>query len=67
MSTPLKIKGYAIAASDSGVWVADVLGRDVIRVEPASGAVGATIAVGGQPSAIAIAPEGSIWVTIQGP
>jgi streptogramin lyase len=71
--------GGSIATFDTGgsstnltvgadtVWVVDTTGRMVRSIDPATGAVLATIPVGGHPNSIAIGPDGSAWVTIQAP
>ncbi len=56
-----------VAATDQSVWVVDVLHATVASVDPASGERVASVRVGGHPAGIAIAPDGSAWVTIQGP
>ena len=56
-----------IAASRDSLWAADGLARRVLRVHPDTGKTLATVPVGGRPSGMAIAPDGSIWVTIQAP
>lgn len=57
----------AIAAGDSSIWAAHALSRTIARFDPATGKRVATIPVGGQPADVAIASDGSVWVTIQGP
>lgn len=56
-----------LAAGPSSIWVADSLGRTVRAVDPKTGAVRSTVNVGGRPAGVAIAPDGSVWVTIQAP
>ena len=59
----LDIRGRAIAANDDGVWIADAIGDVVIRIDPRTRGVQATIALpaGSGPSAIA-ATDGAVWV-----
>jgi len=57
----------AVAADEHDVWAADLLHATIAKIDPASGATLATLKVGGRPAGIAIAPDGSIWVSIQGP
>jgi class 3 adenylate cyclase len=57
----------AIAADRDTVWATDLLGARVIRVDAATGDVTARIPVGGRPAGVAIGPDGSVWVTLQGP
>jgi class 3 adenylate cyclase/streptogramin lyase len=67
LSGPAMGAKTGIAASAEGVWVVDLLARHAIRVDPSTGAVVVVVPVGGQPSAVAIAPDGSVWVTLQAP
>jgi YVTN family beta-propeller protein len=48
----------ALAAGDGAVWLAE---NKVLRVDPATNAVTATIEVGSQPEGIAVSP-GAVWV-----
>jgi class 3 adenylate cyclase/streptogramin lyase len=57
----------AVAADEHVVWAADLLHATIAKVDPASGLTLTTIKVGGRPAGIAIAPDGSVWVSIQGP
>jgi YVTN family beta-propeller protein len=52
----------AIASGGGAVWVADRLDDVVLRIDPATGAVGAPYPVGRAPGAIAYG-AGSVWVT----
>jgi class 3 adenylate cyclase len=57
----------AIAAGDSSVWAAHALSRSLERFDPSTGKRIATIPVGGRPADVAVASDGFVWVTIQGP
>ena len=48
-----------------GVWVANTLDDTVVRLDPESRTVEATIAVGRQPSGLAVTP-GAVWVANAG-
>ncbi len=66
-SYPVGGSNVDLAAGPSSIWVADSLGRTVRAVDPKTGTVTGAIKVGGRPAGVAIAPDGSIWVTIQAP
>jgi YVTN family beta-propeller protein len=53
------------AAGDGGVWVSVVPDDVVVRVDPATDTVAATIPVGRQPEGIAVTP-GAVWVANRG-
>jgi streptogramin lyase len=55
-----------IAADENGVWVVNKLDRNVMRLDPATGNVDATIELGNEPQRIA-AGSGSVWVTVRAP
>ena len=57
----------SISASEDSVWVADGEATRVLRVDADTGNAVASVAVGGRPADVAIAPDGSVWVTIQAP
>ncbi len=67
--TTFDIGGHAtaLAVDATTVWAADLLGSAVRRVDAGNGTVLATLKVGGRPAGVAIAPDGSVWVTIQAP
>ncbi len=46
---------------DAPIWVTNPLDRTLLRIDPLSGAVAATILIEGQPD-IAVAGEGAVWV-----
>jgi class 3 adenylate cyclase len=54
----------AIAADPSGVYVATGDGHQVLQIDPSSLAVLRTIDVGGRADGVAVAPDGSVWVTV---
>ena len=54
----------AIAADASGVYVANGDGHQVLELDPSSLAVVRTIDVGGRAAGVAVAPDGSVWVTV---
>jgi YVTN family beta-propeller protein len=51
-----------IAIGDGALWVADTIGAELLRVDPASGETEA-VALAGQPSGVAFTPNG-VWVTV---
>ncbi len=53
-----------IAVDASGVYVANGDGHQVLALDPSSLAVLRTIDVGGRAAGVAVAPDGSVWVTI---
>jgi class 3 adenylate cyclase/streptogramin lyase len=57
----------AVGVDEHAVWAADLLHATIARVDPETGRTLATVKVGGRPAGVAIAPDGSAWVTIQGP
>jgi class 3 adenylate cyclase len=61
---PLGVEVKALAAGPDAIWVADNAGAVVLRVDPSTGKA-IPIVVGGRPAGIAIATDGSVWVTIQ--
>jgi DNA-binding beta-propeller fold protein YncE len=67
LSFPVEGSIRTIAVGADSVWVVDGLAARVRRLDPQTGKTLATIAVGGQPSGIALAPDGSLWVTVQAP
>jgi streptogramin lyase len=58
------VKVTAVAAGPDAIWVADDGGNVVLRVDPATDQV-SSIPIGGRPGGIAVAADGSVWVTIQ--
>ena len=54
----------AIAADRTGVYVTSGDGHEVIRLDPASLAVTGRVDVGGRAGGVAVAPDGSVWVTV---
>lgn len=58
------VRAQALAAAPDAVWVVDYEGAIVLRLDPSTGKT-APIVVGGRPAGIAIATDGSVWVTIQ--
>ena len=61
---PLGVRVQALAVGRDAVWVVDYDGAVVIRLDPSTSAT-IPIAVGGRPAGVAIASDGSVWVTIQ--
>jgi hypothetical protein len=59
-------KAGKIAATERDVWVTAPETRTVRSVDP-TGKESGSVAVGGIPSDVAIAPDGSVMVAIQGP
>jgi len=53
-----------LAADDSGVYAASGDGHELIRLDPASLAVTGRVDVGGRAGGVAVAPDGSVWVTV---
>ena len=53
---------WDLKAGFGAIWVADRSARTVLRIEPTTAKVTATIAVGPQPSGLAVLPEG-VWVS----
>ena len=51
----------AVAAGDSGVWVANALDGTLVRIHPSTNAVSFTTCVGPEPSAVVLTP-GAVWV-----
>ena len=66
-SFDIKASATDVAADHDSAWAADLLGSKVIRVDATTGEVRARIPVGGRPAAVAIGPDGSVWVTLQAP
>jgi class 3 adenylate cyclase len=66
--TPLQLDAPAstIAATATDAWVVERTKGAVGRVSVATGRQTATIAIGGQLAGIAVAADGSVWVTLQG-
>ena len=54
----------AIAADASGVYASSGEGHQVLALDPSSLAVLHSIDVGGQAAGVAVAPDGSVWVTV---
>jgi DNA-binding beta-propeller fold protein YncE len=67
LSTQVLAAGTAIAATDDWVWAADRLGSKVASIDPITGRPQPSISVRGRPAGVAIASDGSVWVTIQAP
>ena len=55
-----------VAFGEGAVWVVNQLDRTVMRLDPESGDVVATIEIGNEPQRVA-AGEGSVWVTVRAP
>lgn len=55
-----------IAADDTSLWVTEPDGTAVARVDPRTGRITGTARLQGPPRGVAIAPDGSIWVTVVG-
>jgi class 3 adenylate cyclase len=55
-----------VAVGADGVWVVDPQSGHVRRVDPSTRRADPPIDVGGRPAGIALGPDGSPWVTIQG-
>jgi DNA-binding beta-propeller fold protein YncE len=54
----------AIAADASGVYATSGDGHQVLELDPSTLAVLQGIDVGGQAEGVAVAPDGSVWVTV---
>jgi len=54
----------AIAADKGGVYASSGDGHEVIRLDPSSLAVTGRVDVGGRAGGVAVAPDGSVWVTV---
>jgi YVTN family beta-propeller protein len=52
-----------VASGAGGIWVADYAQHRVVRVDPNTGEVAATVRVGGKPWGITVA-DGRVWVTV---
>jgi len=55
-----------LAVDENGVWVANKLDRNVMRINPDTGKVEATIELGNEPQRIAVG-GGFVWVTVRAP
>ena len=55
-----------VAVGEGAVWVVNQLDGTVMRLDPETGKVVATIHVGNEPQRIA-AGEGRVWVTVRAP
>ncbi len=55
-----------VAVGEGAVWVVNQLDRTVMRIDPESGDVEATIEIGNEPQKVA-AGEGFVWVTVRAP
>src|SRR5215469_2540837 len=60
-SLPGEFDTYGMAEDDTAVWVHNVTGDDVLRIDPTTNKVVADISVGSGPGGVAIG-EGSVWV-----
>ncbi len=60
----LGVRVKALAAGPEAIWAADYEGAVVLRLDPSTSKV-VPIVVGGRPAGVAIAADGSVWVTIQ--
>jgi YVTN family beta-propeller protein len=56
----------AVAVANNSVWVADSLSKEVLRIDPTTGAVGARLQTEGVPTGLAV-DGGSVWVTASQP
>ena len=54
----------AVAIGSGAVWVASWTDRAIVRVDPATGDVMATIPVGGEPQDV-VARDGLVWAAVQ--
>ena len=59
---PVGLGASGVAADDEGVWVANGGETTVMRIDPATNKVVATIELGVRPDKIAVG-EGAVWVT----
>ena len=56
-------KTLTLAAGEGSVWVADADRGTLVRIDPSSGEIVATIRIGGSPRAVAVG-EKRVWVTV---
>jgi YVTN family beta-propeller protein len=56
----------AVAYGSGSVWIANHDGRSVMRIDPTTGDVTATIPVGNAPAGLAVAGD-LVWVSMQAP
>ena len=54
-----------IAATGDGVWVSCSASHAVVRLDPATGEVVATLPVAGPPGPLAVDEQGNVWVGVQ--
>jgi YVTN family beta-propeller protein len=57
------LRGVAVTPADNDIWIAGSFSNTVTRLNAATGAVIATINVGGQPTGVAVDSNGKVWVT----
>jgi YVTN family beta-propeller protein len=55
-----------VAYGSGSVWIANHDGRSVMRIDPTTGDVTATIPVGNAPAGLAVAGD-LVWVSMQAP
>ena len=55
-----------VAVDENGVWVVNQLDRSVMRLDPDTGDVEATVGLGNVPERIAVG-DGFVWVTVRAP
>ncbi len=53
--------------TDGAVWVTNLVGGTISRIDPAAATVVATIEVGTGPDGIAIDDDGTVWFTAHAP
>jgi serine/threonine protein kinase len=61
---PVRDGPVDVAFGEGAIWVANSLDQTVSRIDPESGEVEATIAIGNEPQRLA-SGEGSVWVTVR--
>ncbi|NJD20151.1 MAG: hypothetical protein FIA95_12820 [Gemmatimonadetes bacterium] len=64
MAVPVAPSLTGIAADPTGVYVTTGDGHQVLELDPSTLAVLQSIDVGGIAAGVAIAPDGSVWVTV---
>jgi len=57
----------AITTGNDGLWVACSLSQRVVRIDPSTSTVDATLKVDGVPGALAADDSGVVWVAVQPP
>jgi streptogramin lyase len=55
----------AIGVGSGGVWVACSLSHEVVKIDPGTSVVVATLAVDGAPDAVSTDGDGSVWIAVR--